>query len=278
MSTRIDGTAIAQEILQQLKTEIHTHHLHPHLEVLLVGENTSSLSYIHQKERAAQQIGATVHLTQLPVSTRQEEVIQTVEHFNADSAVHGIIVQLPFPKESGLSNSINLRIAKEKDVDGFLPHSKFQPPIAKAVVTILERIFYRGYAASSGDLLSWLRTQEIVVIGKGKTAGKPVRQILEQMNIPVIGVDSTTDAPHELYKKATILISCVGKPDTVPAHTIQNGAILISVGLSKTAAGITGDYTEAEVAKKAAYYTPTPGGVGPVNVACLMQNLVDASR
>ena len=124
----------------------------------------------------------------------------------------------------------------------------------------------------------WLTRQSIAIIGRGETAGKPIAHAFAKYDCAISVIHSQTPDPKAILKKATIVISCVGKPSVIQKRDITRGAILISVGLSHGLDGKPhGDYEEEEIEKVASFYTPTPGGVGPLNVACLMQNLVDAT-
>jgi methylenetetrahydrofolate dehydrogenase (NADP+) / methenyltetrahydrofolate cyclohydrolase len=277
MGIRIDGKLLAHDILDTLRDEIQTKHLHPHMEVLLVGDNTSSLSYIRQKKRAADYIGATLHVNQLPITTTNAEFHTLLTNYNTDPRVHGIIIQLPLPTESAISDHMVHSVHKQKDIDGFTHNSPYRVPVANAVVTILETIHTKQQNDIHTDYLSWLRNQTIVVVGKGKTAGQPIRTLLESLTIPIVGIDRSTPEPKSILEKASIIISCTGVPTTIQKDSVKENAILISVGLSLQPDGLHGDYEEQDIREKASFYTPTPGGVGPVNVACLMKNLVQAA-
>ncbi len=276
---RIDGKAIGDQMLEKLHAEVISTKIHPHLLVLLIGDNPSSQSYIRQKKNAAERIGAICTLLQFPADVSEEIIRNTIHTANLNTDIHGIIVQRPLPSSSQISEQVLNSVDLKKDIDGFLQDSPFEVPVAKAIITILEKIFYEQFNTPQLDLISWLRKQDIVVIGKGVTAGNPIRKILERLGLPVVGIDRSTPNPEEITKGADIIISCVGKQGTIPASAIKSEAILLSVGLSRGTDGkIHGDYEERDIQEKALFYTPTPGGVGPVNVACLMQNLVKATR
>jgi len=277
LSKRVDGKKIAEEILENLHRQIITDGIKPHLVVFLIGDNPSSQSYIRQKKNATERIGALFTLQQYPATVAEKEIKKAISQANASDIIHGIIIQRPLPKESVISSSILDSVALSKDIDGFLPGSPYEVPVAHAVITILEHV-YQDQNHVDHDFISWLRTQRVAVIGKGITAGGPIRSILEKFQIPVLGIDRSTEHPSEITKKSDIIISCVGKEHTVTAHAIKQDVILLSVGLSRGQDGKNhGDYEEEDILEKASVYTPTPGGVGPVNVACLMQNLVKAS-
>jgi methylenetetrahydrofolate dehydrogenase (NADP+)/methenyltetrahydrofolate cyclohydrolase len=274
----IDGTKIADEILAHLREEVITKKLHPHLLVFLLGDNPSSQSYIRQKKHAAEQIGAKFTLRQLPAVISQNEFRQEIDNANKQKDVHGVIIQRPLPLESSSLSSLAKTILLSKDIDGFLPGSPYEAPVATAVLTILEHIYEKNVSQHQGNFSQWLHSKNIVIIGKGETAGKPIRTMLEKLAVPFIGIDQSTSNHKNITKNAEIIISCVGKKQIIQQQDIADGVILISVGLTKGEDNtLHGDYEEDDIRKKALYYTPTPGGVGPVNVACLMQNLVKSS-
>lgn len=244
---KIDGRAIADNILSHLHVEGR-----PTLAVIQVGDNESSTTYIHQKKLAAEKIGARLIHRKFPLTVSTKQIHATIEQFNNDSSVHGIILQRPLPPH--LYKMIQI-ILLTKDVDGFLPGSPYVPPVAAAVIKILDEIKEKPGPC--------------VVIGRGETAGKPIADTLTKHGWTVTVVHSQTKNPKEIIKKAHTVISCVGKQKVITPDMVSNHTILIGVG--------PGDYNEDEMKDIVTYYTPTPGGVGPVNVACLMQNLIEAS-
>ncbi len=263
---RIDGKALADEILAKGTPEVEAlkkQGTTPTLAVILVGDNPASLAYIKQKQKAAERIGATVILSRQPPTITKETLQQLVSSFNADPKVHGLIIQRPVPDEVGDVSDVLNSVAKRKDVDGFLPHSPFDVPVARAVWEIIRS--------------TRKNPSHYVVIGRGETAGGPIARYLTKQGIDPQIIHSKTPNPTEIIKQADVIISCVGKERVVIKDTVKPGAILISVGIWRDEQGkLRGDYDEEEVADVASFYTPTPSGVGPVNVACLMQNLVKA--
>lgn len=250
---RIDGKTIAEDILTKLTREITNlkkRGVTPTLAVVIVGDNPASLAYIKQKQKAAEKIGARVIVT---------NTIADLQSLNSDPTIHGIIVQRPVPEGVG-----EYHVTPKKDVDGFEPNSPFDVPVAMAVWKLIE---------STGQ-----HPRNYVVIGRGETAGAPIAAFLRKKQCATSVIHSKTPNPTELMKQADCIISCVGKERVVTADAIKPGAILIGVGIWRDDSGkLRGDYNEAEIEKIASYYTPTPGGVGPVNVACLMQNLVKSA-
>lgn len=267
---KIDGKALADKILSDLRlavVKLKQQGVTPTLAVIQVGDDPASMAYIRQKQKATEQIGTKVVLYQVSRIKYQEELQNIIQKFNDEPLIHGIIVQRPLPE--GLRAD---GILPSKDVDGFLPNSPYSVPVATAVLTILEKV------TGSRPVIKQGETPSIVVIGRGETAGKPIADLLIKKGYKVTVVHSQTKNPNEIIGGADIVISCVGKPNVVRRDNIKNGAILVSVGISRNHEGkLHGDYEEEGIKNIAAFYTPTPGGVGPVNVAALMTNLIQAA-
>jgi len=278
---KIDGKAIADKILEDLTLKVKLlkeKGIVPTLAVILVGDNPASLSYIKQKQKTAERIGATLQLHQASSDMRQDTLLELITKLNVDPQVHGIIVQRPLPKASSINNAILKTINQQKDVDGFVPNSPFAVPVARAVIMILRFVFSQLNQLVQLDQFDvWLKKKRIVIIGKGETAGRPIADYLAKQHCTTSTIHSQTANPQKLIRNADIVISCVGKERVVTKDMIKSGSILISVGIWRDSEGkLHGDYEEEDVKDTASFYTPTPGGVGPVNVACLMQNVVEA--
>ena len=277
---KIDGREIAGEILEELKTKVaklKKKRIIPMLAIILVGNDPASVTYVRQKELKAQSIGAKTIIKQFSPKISELKLIQTIQQFNNNSNIHGIIVQQPLPFHIDVK-AVTLAINPKKDIDGFNPKSKFKSPISLAVIKILKKV-YTYTPRVEPQFNNWLKNKKIVVIGKGETGGKPIIESLEKIGIEPMIVDSKTMNHELLTKKADIIISAVGKENIVNSKMIKKGVILISVGLHKDKDGkLHGDYEEKEVWNIASFYTPTPGGVGPVNVAMLLENLIIASE
>lgn len=278
---KIDGRAIAEKILMQLKRRVDTlkkKHITPHLVVLRVGNDHATTSYIAQKEKMTKSIGGIIHVYTFPNDVQEETLLKKLHAVNKDQTVHGIIVQLPLPKhirEEKLLHAID----PKKDIDGFHPNSNFPMPLAAAVMTILEEIFTRSHLVKGETFNKWLRKQKIVVTGKGKTGGKPIIELLKEQNIQPIVIDSKTLNPEKFTKQADIIITAVGKGKIFTKTMMKRGAILIGIGMYKGEDNkFYGDYDEDEIKDIASFYTPIPGGVGPVNAAKLIENLVRATE
>ena len=278
---KIDGKALADKLLTNLTDTVTTlkkADITPTLAVILVGNDPGSLSYIRQKQKAAERIGAKLTFEQLPETISVETLRSAIAHYNNDPSVHGLIIQRPVPI-AGIEKILDT-VAPGKDVDGFIPHSPFEVPVAIAVERMLEYVHEKLVEQQlvHDNLSEWLKVQQIAILGRGETAGKPIANALRKYDCATSIIHSQTEEPKQILKKATVIVSCVGKEHIIKKHDITRGVILISVGFSKESDGKPhGDYEEEEIEKVASFYTPTPGGVGPLNVACLMQNLVDAT-
>jgi len=276
---KIDGKQIAQEILDNLKKQtekLKKTHIYPKLAIILVGDDSGSASYVNQKEIKAELIGTKITVKHFPSQVTENALIEAINNFNSDKDIHGIIVQQPLPKQINPENIVKA-IDPNKDVDGFHQDSHFQMPIALAVLKVLEKVYTLTPEIES-RFVDWLKDKKIVVIGKGETGGKPILRLFERMKVPVTSIDSKTEKPENLTKIADIIISAVGKSNVIKPEMIKRGVILIGIGIARgESAKLMGDYDQNEVKDLASFYTPTPGGIGPINVAYLLKNLVDAT-
>lgn len=266
---KIDGRQIAAGILENLKPrveELKDSGITPTLAIILIGNNESSKSYIRQKKLKADEIGVDIKLFHFE-STSQSELLELINKLNIDPLVNGVIVQRPLPQNLS-RDQISKAISPEKDIDGFNPEPAFDAPVALAVVEILRSI---------GE--TDLSKRKIVVIGKGETAGGPVIRLLLKQGLNPTVIDSSTINPQSLEKQADILISAVGKERVFLPDVLSEDMVLIGIGLFIGTDGkLHGDYEDGEVENEVRLYTPTVGGVGPVNVACLMKNLIKAAQ
>lgn len=278
----IDGRTIANHILDQLANRVHlmddTYNTRPHLAVIRVGEDPAITSYINQKDKMAKQIGATLSVYNFPESVATEQLRDSITFLQEKSDIHGLILQLPVPKHIDYEGLI-LDIHPDKDVDGFRPNSQFTIPVATAILKLLEIPMMKDALKTGESYNEWLRSKKIVVMGKGKTGGQPIIDLLTQRGGDVTVIDSTTTQVKEKTLEADIIVTAVGKPEILTKDMIKKDVILIGVGMSMDENGkFVGDYNEDDIKDKASWYTPIPGGVGPVNVACLMENLVIATE
>lgn len=271
---KIDGRLVASEILKNLKQRVEklkTKNVTPCLYIILLSSDPSSVSYVKQKILKGEEIGVKIIIDKTDPQTSTKELIDKIDKLNKDINIHGIIVQRPLPQALD-EEKIKDAIISSKDVDGFNSNSKFGVPVALAVLKLLETIHPDNFN-------NWLKQQEICVIGKGVTAGQPIINALEKLAIKPQIIDSKSINKEEILKNSDIIISAVGKKNVFEDYQIKVGAILIGVGLHKEEDDkFHGDFVEEKIQNIALYYSPTPGGVGPVNVAMLLKNLVTAAE
>ena len=281
---KIDGKLIASQIKTDLKekiTSFRQKNIIPHLAVILIGNDPSSETYVRQKLKFGEEIGGKVSLEVGPRT--RSDLVRTVNKLNRDTSVHGVIIQRPLPIDIS-KEELDRIVIPAKDVDGFRPNSPFTPPIANAVIKTLEYVekdlcnnpnspLKQNYCE---PFFLWLKNQKILVIGRGETAGKPITEILQKLGAQITVAHSKTTNFEELCLASNIIISCVGRPNIVRHQFVTNKTVLIGVGLHQENGRLRTDYNQEEIADKVAYYTPVPGGVGPVNVACLFENLLNA--
>ncbi len=276
---RLDGKAIAQKIFVDLKIKVEKlkeKGITPHLHIITLTTDSASNAYVSQKKLKGGEIGAKITVEKLNPTTKIEELIGKVGKLNNDRNVHGIIIQRPIPEhidESSIANSIN----PNKDVDGFNPQSKFSPPVGEAVLEILREVYINK--KNDLDFEKWLKSKDITVVGRGVTAGRPIIKTFEKMRIAPNVITSKTENRDEILKNSDIVICAVGRQNVIKKSDIKKGAILVGVGMFKGEdEKFHSDYKEDDIKDTASFYTPTPGGVGPVNVAMLLSNLVKTCK
>ncbi|HSW62221.1 MAG TPA: bifunctional methylenetetrahydrofolate dehydrogenase/methenyltetrahydrofolate cyclohydrolase FolD [Dissulfurispiraceae bacterium] len=274
----IDGKKIAAGIRDSLVADIQSLKsagITPCLVAILVGDDAASRKYVSSKGRICEKLGMRGLVHRLPAATTQQELRGLIDRLNTDRSVHGILVQLPLPR--GLDEKeIMSRISPDKDVDGFSPVSLgnlvmgrpgFLPCTPHGVMKILE---------SSGVDPSG---KHAVVVGRSIIVGKPLALLLLRKNATVTVCHSKTADLPAVCRTADILCIAVGKPAMVTADMVREGAVVIDIGINVTAEGtLTGDVDFARVRQKASMITPVPGGVGPLTIALLMHNTVQAAK
>jgi methylenetetrahydrofolate dehydrogenase (NADP+)/methenyltetrahydrofolate cyclohydrolase len=276
---KIDGKAIAQGIFQDLQARTATlkeKNITPHIAIILVGDNPASVSYVKRKKIKAEEIGAKATILKYESRIKNQELLKVIEKLNRDETVHGIIVQRPLPPQFD-SDTINQAVIPEKDIDAFHANTPYDMPLAKAALMLLEYVHQQ--LTTKPPFEQWLKSKQVTVIGKGETGGGPIITLLKKYKVHPTIIDSKTKNPQEITKSSDIIISAVGKEKVLTKKMLKKGVILISVGQHKQQDDkFHGDYEEEEIENIASWYSPTPGGVGPVNVASLLQNLLQASE
>jgi methylenetetrahydrofolate dehydrogenase (NADP+)/methenyltetrahydrofolate cyclohydrolase len=270
----IDGKAVAAALRATLAQRIATLNFAPGLRVVRVGDDPASGIYVRNKDRAAQQAGFDSATIQLPESTSQAELLAIVRGLNEDPAVDGILVQLPLPPHIN-AEAVIQAIDVAKDVDGFhainagrlaTGQAALVPCTPKGVMHLL----------ASADIP--IRGARAVVLGRSNIVGKPMAALLLAADATVTIVHSRTrDLPAEC-RRADILVAAVGKPELVRGDWVADGATIIDVGINRLESGkLVGDVAFAEACQHAGAISPVPGGVGPMTIACLLENTLDAA-
>jgi methylenetetrahydrofolate dehydrogenase (NADP+)/methenyltetrahydrofolate cyclohydrolase len=275
----IDGNKIAQEVRQQVREEAFDFKektgIVPGLAVILVGEDPASQVYVGRKAKACAEVGFLSREYKLSADTSETKLLKIINELNADQVIHGILVQLPLPKHIQ-TDKIIAAIDPQKDVDGFHPYNVgglvsgnplFVPCTPRGIMELIR---------STGIELSG---KEVVVVGRSNIVGKPVALLLLAQHATVTICHSRTKDLPAVTSRADILIAAVGKTEMIKANMIKEGAVVIDVGVNRLESGkLAGDVAFNEVAPKASYITPVPGGVGPMTIAMLMKNTLDAAR
>lgn len=277
----INGRAIANELCTNLIKRVNrlrdTFGITPHLAVIRVGNDPAITSYIAQKEKMAKTIGADISIYQHPLEVSEQTLLDEIDFLQNETNIDGILVQLPLPNHLNSDKLIHA-IMPSKDIDGFHKETHFVVPVAGAVMLIIKKMYQQDKSRDINSFAQWLVKQNIVILGKGKTGGQPIIDMFRKIGLHPTVIDSKTQNKNELVKEADIVIPAVGKREVVTPDMIKKGAFIIGVGLNRDGDGIFGDYNSDKIKDVAKYYTPSPGGVGPVNVAQLMENLIIAAE
>jgi len=252
----LEGSAVTEKIYQDIRAK----KVSATLAVVLVGEDPVSLSYVKAKEKKAIELGFEFKLYQLPAISTEVGVKELICDLNQNEYIDGIVIQLPLPEDFN-TDEILKEIKPEKDIDGF--SGKYPYPTAQAIIEILK--YY--------DID--LKNKNIVIVGRGRLVGKPLEEMMKKNGIEPIVCDRKTENLADTISKADILISATGVPGLIKPEMVSERAIVIDAGSSETGGNILGD-VDKRVYEKVKSYSPVPGGVGPVTVACLMRNLVEA--
>jgi methylenetetrahydrofolate dehydrogenase (NADP+)/methenyltetrahydrofolate cyclohydrolase len=275
-SQLLDGKKVSQQVVEALSLELQAIHASgavlPKLVVVLVGDDPASQVYVGKKAKMAQKIGMLSELLTLSAHTTQAELLAVIHGLNADASVHGILVQLPLPKQINTLEIITA-VDPKKDVDGLHPLNlgllmtgdplACKPCTPAGVITLL-----KAYNVP-------LAGQHAVVLGRSNIVGKPMGMLLLQENATVSYCHSKTADLAAFTRQADILVAAVGVPKMVTAEFIKPGATVVDVGINRLEGKLVGDVDFDSVAEKAGFITPVPGGVGPMTIATLMANTVE---
>ncbi|MDO8573820.1 MAG: bifunctional 5,10-methylenetetrahydrofolate dehydrogenase/5,10-methenyltetrahydrofolate cyclohydrolase [Candidatus Daviesbacteria bacterium] len=269
---KVSGREVADVIAKKLRKQVIKLKVKPTLAIILAGHDPSSRMYVDFKIKKAIEIGVGIKYFEFQENQFQK-CTQIIDRLNADKTVHGIIIQYPIFDSWDFDKVFSL-VNPKKDVDGFHVDSPFSGATALGVWEMLNE-FVRLEGFSS--LEKFLRNKKIVLLGKGKTAGGPVRQLLQKKQVQFYLIDSKTPNPEEIIKEADVIISATGKKNIITGEKIKKGSFVIGVGVGKEDGRIYGDIEESSVSEKAKLYCPTIGGIGPLTIVNLLKNTIDAA-
>ncbi len=284
----IDGKQIAKDVRANLKDRIaklKEQGITPGLAAVLVGDDPASETYVRSKARACDKLGLYSEVIRKPSNLTEDELLAIVNSLNQNPKIHGILVQSPLPEQVD-ELSVTLAIKPEKDVDGFHPHNVGMMLIGRPVLLpctphgIVKLLEYTGIETQG---------REVVVVGRSNIVGKPIAALLVQKTKPG---DATVTIAHSrtrnlpaVTRRADILIAAIGRPATITGDMVKEGAVVIDVGVNRVddpsvekGYRLVGDVDYDACAEKASYITPVPGGVGPMTIAMLMSNTVQAAE
>ncbi len=275
----IDGKTLAQQVRERLAKEsaelLGRTGIKPGLATILVGDDPASHLYVKNKQKASEAAGIYIDDHKLPASTTQAELLALIGKMNVDPKIHGILVQLPLPKQID-SKTILEAVSPDKDADGFHPynfgrlvagHPVFEACTPKGVVKMIE---------STGVTIEGKRA---VVLGRSNIVGKPLALMLLQRNATVTICHSKTRDLPAVCREAELMLVAIGKAKFVTADMVCEGAVVIDVGTNRLPDGkVVGDVDFEPVSQKAGWISPVPGGVGPMTIAMLLENTVESAK
>ena len=278
MAVIIDGKELAKKIRANLKIEceeLNKKGINSKLAVIMVGDDPASKVYVRNKSRACEDVGIEYEEYLLESNITQKELIDLIEKLNQDNTVNGILLQSPIPSNLDINEAFRT-IAPEKDVDGFNPVN-----VGKLVLnqdTFVSCTPY-GIMKMFEEYNIDLSGKNVVILGRSNIVGKPLIHCCLNKNATVTTCHSKTQNIKEISSKADVLISAIGKAYFVTADMVKENAVVIDVGINRLDNGkITGDVDFENVKEKASYITPVPGGVGPMTIAMLMNNVIKATK
>lgn len=272
----LNGKEIAKDYRAGLQEEVEKlkeNGMTPNLTVVIVGDDGASLSYVRSKNKAAEKIGMTSDIVHLAADTSEEDLLAEIERLNADEEVHGILVQVPLPKQISEEKVLET-IAPEKDVDGFSPvnigklytgQRTFKPCTPLGIMELLKH---------TGSL----EGKTVAVIGRSHIVGQPVSKLLIDENATVTVMHSRTVNMLEQLKDYDVVVSAVGKPGLIRGEHLKEGAIVIDVGNTVVDGKLVGDVDFESAEKVASWITPVPGGVGPLTITMVLNNTLLAAK
>ncbi|MDV2580947.1 bifunctional 5,10-methylenetetrahydrofolate dehydrogenase/5,10-methenyltetrahydrofolate cyclohydrolase [Alkalibacillus haloalkaliphilus] len=279
MSTTIMyGNTVADYIRSNLTEDIRSlkeQGVIPKLTVIIIGDNPASKTYVRIKKKAAEKIGITSDVIELPVNTSEQQLLNHIETLNEDSSTHGILIQLPLPDHINEKRVLDA-VSPEKDADGF-------HPINVGRLSIGQEAFYPCTPYGIMKLLDYYQVpvakKHVVVVGRSNIVGKPIGQMLLNEDATVTYCHSKTDNLNEYTKQADILIVAVGKAEIIKKKDVKKGAVVVDVGNTFLETGkVVGDVAFDEMIDHVSFITPVPKGVGPMTITMLLSNTIQAAK
>lgn len=278
MTEIIDGKGLAKKIRENLKKdvdELRKEGIIPKFAVILVGEDPASKIYVRNKNKACVEIGIEYEEHVLKQDTRMEELLRLIDKLNKDKSINGILLQSPLPQHLDINEALK-QIDYKKDVDGFNPVNVGKLSLGQDCFVSCTPY---GIIKMLEEYKIPIEGKNAVIIGRSNIVGKPLIQCLLSKNATVTVCHSKTQNIEEITKNSDIIIAAMGKPKFLKANMVKQGATVIDVGINRMENGkIVGDVDFEEVSKKTSYITPVPGGVGPMTIAMLMNNIVKATK
>lgn len=273
----IDGKTLSKKIRGQVKEEVEILNkkgIKPKLAVIMVGEDPASKVYVRNKSKACNEAGIEYEEFILNENIEMDELLSLIENLNNRKDIHGILLQSPIPKHLSIDKAFET-IDYRKDVDGFHPINIGKLALNKQTFISCTP---HGVMKMLEEYGIELKGANVVILGRSNIVGKPLAQCLLNKDATVTICHSKTKNIEEITRNADILISAIGKPKFVTANMVKEGTVVIDVGINRLETGIVGDVDFEEVSKKASHITPVPGGVGPMTIAMLLNNVVIAAK
>jgi len=274
MAQLIDGRALSKKIQKRIATEVSTLTFKPGLAVVLVGNDPASQVYVRSKEKACQAVGFYSEKIVLNKNITQDKLLTVIKKLNKNPKIHGILVQLPLPQHLDEKIVID-NISPEKDVDVFHPYNVGELFLQKRLPKLDELLAPctpKGIMRMLEEYKIKLEGKKAVGLGRSNLVGKPIALMLLANNATVEICHSRTKNLAEISARADILIAAIGQANFVKKNMVKKGAVVIDVGINRSKDSLLGDVDFPAVEKIASYITPVPGGVGPMTIACLLEN------
>ena len=278
MAVIIDGKGLAKKIRANLKIEceeLKKKNINSKLAVIMVGDDPASKVYVRNKSRACEDVGIEYEEYLLDANITQKELIELIEKLNNDKTINGILLQSPIPSNLDINEAFRT-ISPEKDVDGFNPVNVGKLVLNQdTFVSCTPYVIMKMFEEYNIDLTG----KDVVILGRSNIVGKPLIHCCLNKNATVTSCHSKTQNLTQKAREADILISAIGKANFVTVDMVKENAVVIDVGINRLDNGkITGDVDFENVKEKASYITPVPGGVGPMTIAMLMNNVIKATK